>query len=262
MPGGQNTDAPGTRQPLNNSAPASTIAPDVAQRSAPPILDRRSVPNLLTGLRLVLATVFVVLLSFYRHGQSPEFVPLLAAVLFAVAAGTDALDGILARRWDAISVFGRVMDPFADKILVMGAFIVLAGPGFSAAGVALPGTSVAVTDSHAAHVSGVSPWMAVVILARELLVTSLRGMVEARGESFAATFTGKLKMVVQSVGAPLILLLVWMHAVDPNGNDWAVGANRLAAWAVVLVTVWSTVPYTTRAVRIIKSASPRGGGGT
>jgi len=206
-------------------------------------LDRRDVPNALTVLRLLLTGVFVVVLSFYSHGHSAGGLALLAAILFTVAAVTDALDGYLARRWDAVSVFGRVMDPLADKVLVLGAFILLAGPGF--ASVMLDGSRV--------QVSGVAPWMAVVILARELLITSLRGMVESRGVSFAATWSGKAKMIAQSVVLPVILVLVWMHSREPDDAAWAPRVCAALALATTLLTAGSAIPYITRAMQVLRA---------
>ncbi len=86
----------------------------------------RQVPNILTVLRLVLAAVFFIVLNQYRYdsGRS-ESLLLTAGVIFILAALTDAADGYLARRWHVESTFGRIMDPFCDKVLVIGAFIYL-----------------------------------------------------------------------------------------------------------------------------------------
>lgn len=187
-------------------------------------------PNALTSLRLGLAVVFVVLLS---SGSLSATVLSAAAALFVVAALTDALDGWLARRLNAITPFGRVMDPFADKVLVLSAFVLLAGPGFHDGEVQL---------------SGVRPWMAVVVLARELLVTSLRGLVESRGGDFSATVSGKLKMIVQSIAVPAILACVSI------GEGWSLGAATIIAWIVTIVTIWSGAPYVIRAIPLLKES--------
>lgn len=154
----------------------------------------RHVPNALTAFRLVLAAVFFGLLSFYQYEGRGD--PVLLSTAFAVyvaALVTDWLDGYLARRWDAGSAFGRVVDPFADKILVLGAFIFFSGKNFI----------IPVDAEHAGDaasrwvvktITGVAPWMVVLLLARELLVTSLRGMSEAGGQSFGAVWAGKFKM--------------------------------------------------------------------
>jgi CDP-diacylglycerol--glycerol-3-phosphate 3-phosphatidyltransferase len=168
---------------------------------------RRWVPNAITLSRLVLSLVFFFQLTLWRcpsnwtggpHGVGADQVwrLWLAAACFGIAAGTDALDGYLARRWGAVTRFGRIMDPFADKILVVGAFVMLAGPQFSIE-----------TQGRLVQITGVETWMVVVILGRELLVTSIRAVLEAEGKDFSASFSGKLKMVVQSIAIPLVLIV-------------------------------------------------------
>jgi CDP-diacylglycerol--glycerol-3-phosphate 3-phosphatidyltransferase len=160
---------------------------------------------------------------------------LVAAIIFIIAAATDALDGHLARRWNAISQFGRVMDPFADKILVVGAFVILAGPAFLWAS----------PDSTPRQASGIAPWMAVLVLARELLVTSLRAVLESQGRDFSATTSGKLKMVAQSFAVPAILLLCAL--ADPFHSSTR-AAILTIAYATVAITLVSGVPYVRRAL--------------
>lgn len=201
---------------------------------------KAKLPNALTMLRLLLAAGLFTLLATALAppdaaagftGQTATLC--FAAVLFVVAALTDALDGYLARRWNAVSLFGRVMDPFADKILILGSFLLMAGPAF-----ALP-------DGLA--LTGFTPWMVVLILARELLVTTLRGVYERAGVDFSATASGKLKMILQSVAIPAIFLIL---AFAPAGTGTpARYAVLTLAWGVVVVTVWSGVPYILRARR-------------
>ena len=187
-------------------------------------------PNALVWLRLVLAGVFVALLSGDPLG-SPA-VLLTAMAIFIVAALTDMLDGKLARAWDCVSRFGRIMDSFADKVLVLGAFVMLAGPSFAAA----DGSAM-----ETRQMSGVYPWMAVVILGRELLITSLRGLVEGEGGDFSAVWAGKWKMVAQSVSIPLILLvLATMSSGTEAPGRWIID---ITAWATVVITVASAIPY-------------------
>ena len=196
---------------------------------------------MLTAARLGLAVSFFATLAWPRPCENQR-VMLLAAIVFVIAALTDALDGFLARRWNAVSIYGRIMDPFADKVLVLGAFIMLAGAGFEAGG---------------RQMSGVAPWMVVVILARELLVTSIRGVCESRGIDFSATLTGKLKMILQSAAVPMILLVLvlGLNIRDPHlDGDTAHEINRVIAWVVTVVTAWSGVPYVRRAVRELSKA--------
>src|SRR5205814_6728850 len=83
----------------------------------------RHVPNILTGSRLVLAGAFFVILSFYQYeGRGDPFLMTSAFIIYILALVSDFLDGYLARKWEVPSAFGRVVDPFADKILVLGSF--------------------------------------------------------------------------------------------------------------------------------------------
>lgn len=213
--------------------PQDTPPPN--DRLAPPSPIRQQIPNALTCLRIALAALLIVVLSLadFRAGSTARPLMWVALIAFVVAALSDALDGMLARKWQVISRFGRVMDPFADKVLVLGAFVLLAGAQLSVQ--PEPGKPFI-------QLSGVAPWMVMVILGRDLLVTSLRGMVEGAGGSFAAISAGKIKMVVQSVAIPIILLTLAV------ANDPASGPARtiilVCAWAATLVTAWSAIPYT------------------
>lgn len=220
---------------------------------------KRSLPNALTMARVGLALAFFGCLVGYRYDRSPvlngepDWVLLAAAAVFVLAAITDALDGHLARKWGVVSLFGRVMDPFADKLLVLGGFVCLAGGMFTIEG----------SQRQVVQVSAVYPVMAVVVLARELLITSLRGAFESRGVSFAATASGKWKMILQSVCIPLVLVVLGTTPVvrfTEAGID-RVGAGRViqaVVWPTVIVTVWSGFPYVLRAIR--QSASLHGSG--
>src|SRR4051812_37881326 len=134
----------------------------------------RHVPNLLTGSRLVLAAVFFAMLGYYQHDVSGRHADILwlniALVIYVIAVITDFLDGYLARKWKVEGVFGRIVDPFVDKVLVLGSFIFFAGKNFI-----VPDIDKYSIPSNVRTITGVVPWMVVVILARELLVTSLRG---------------------------------------------------------------------------------------
>ena len=208
----------------------STPPPGATPQPNPPTW----LPNALVWLRLVLAGVFVGLLSF-EPLASPA-VLLAAMAIFIVAALTDMLDGKLARAWNCVSRFGRIMDSFADKILVLGAFVILAGPAFAHHQ----------PDAPPLQASGVYPWMAVLILGRELLITSLRGLVEGEGGDFSAIWVGKWKMVAQSVAIPLILLVLALFRWGPGApGRWVID---LTAWATVLITVASAIPYITKAM--------------
>lgn len=215
-----------------------------ARGNADPRSDyRRWLPNALTVVRLVIALGFFVLLAVWTYPMRqlvvspahPVWQYLIAAGLFGLAALTDAIDGPLARRWHVVSTFGRVMDPFADKILVLGAFIMLAGPNFT----------FDAEGQRPLQVSGVLPWMVVVMLGRELLVTSLRGILEARGVAFGADGWGKAKMILQACAVPAILMLLGVTNVQRG--EWGRFAIDAVVWTTVIVTAVSGVPYVLRA---------------
>lgn len=228
------------------------------------------IPNLLTAGRIVIAIVFFAVLGTWDVRQSPilegggtDAKLLLAAGLFVLAAITDALDGYLARRWNAVSTFGRIMDPFADKVLVLGAFVLLAGPGFVCQ-VQIPDAGPATRlgmkpagETWAWSISGVQPWMVILILARELLVTSIRGVVEGQGGTFAATWSGKWKMILQCVCVPAVLVL--LNVPPGNGEsdvNWPWRAIQVIVGGTVLVTAWSGVPYVLRAMKALRTSKP------
>lgn len=198
---------------------------------------RAAIPNAITLLRLVVAAGFFLALAVGLGSErSIRFWGNVAVWMFIFAAITDVIDGWLARRWQVVSVFGRVMDPVVDKVLVLGAFIFLAAPPFSAAE---PGRLV----------SAIAPWMVVVILARELLVTSVRGVLEAEGIAFGADRWGKIKMLIQSVTVPVSLFVAVNELAQP-GSAWTWLRNGLV-WGTVIATTLSAVPYVVRGQRLL-----------
>ncbi len=148
-------------------------------------------PNRITAIRFLGALLLFLLLGLIEELTfEPRTVMLLygaCTVLFIAVAATDWLDGWLARRSGQVTAFGRIADPFVDKILVLGSFVFLAG---------LP---------HSAQY--VPTWLVVLVLARELLVTGMRGYVESLGLAFAADRWGKLKMVLQCIAIGAVLAL-------------------------------------------------------
>ncbi len=140
-----------------------------------------------------------------------------AFVVFLVAASTDWVDGYLARRYGMVTTLGRILDPFADKIIVCGTFIFLA---------AIP---------EMQHY--LPAWMVVVIVGRELLVTALRSFLEQQGADFSANMAGKLKMVLQCVAIGVALYFL-SYAADsvPDVIEYSLIAS---VWAAVLLTLYS-----------------------
>jgi len=199
----------------------------------------RHVPNALTASRLLLAAVFFAMLAYYQNqgpleGRTDVVWLNSALIIYLIALVTDFLDGYLARRWKVEGVFGRVVDPFVDKVLVLGTFIFFAGRNFAA-------------------ITGVVPWMVVVILARELLVTSLRGSMEDIGEAFGAQLSGKLKMGFQSAAILVILIYVnYRVRLDPDALRYATFLRDIAIWGTVAITVASGLMYVQKAVTLFR----------
>jgi CDP-diacylglycerol--glycerol-3-phosphate 3-phosphatidyltransferase len=209
----------------------------------------RHVPNALTGARLVLAVLFFALLGFYQYeGRGDPSLLNIAFTIYVIALITDFLDGYLARKWKVEGAFGRVVDPFVDKVLVLGSFIIFAGKNFI-----IPDVE---HQMVVRTITGVAPWMVVLILARELLVTSFRGMSEGGGQNFGAAFSGKLKMVFQSVTILVILIYVNYFARN-HGRSGEAGFRcfrDFCIWATLVVTVVSGLLYVQRAVAMFRQS--------
>ena len=162
-----------------------------------------NLPNALTMLRILAVPVVVVaLLVEMPNGD------VIAAAVFAAAALTDGLDGYIARSRNSVTTFGKLMDPLADKLLIIGALVSLVS------------------------LNRLEAWVAMVIIAREIAVTILRTIAAERGIVIAASWLGKLKTVLQI--AAVIALIVANPA--PLGVD-------LLVYAALAVTVLSGADY-------------------
>jgi len=218
-------------------------------------------PNQLTVARIGLAGLFFLLLGLYGDGGrwvSADGKPIFddkmllnaAFGVYILAGITDVLDGYFARKWNLTSAFGRIADPFVDKVLVIGAFVMLAGQNFLL-GMATPilPMPLAGAPGNFEHSlphwltggmsSAVQAWMVVVILARELLVSAVRGYSESQGVKFPATQAGKIKMLVQSVA---ICTVLFQLANVPD-VPWAVIVKVSVVWLAVVATVISGLCY-------------------
>ncbi len=206
-----------------------------------------NLPNKLTLSRLALAFIFFVLLGLYQPGLSWGRWLLLAALgLYVVSALTDIADGYIARKYNLVTAFGRMVDPFVDKVLVVGAFTMLAGANFAAPG---PGYNLDLPDWLTGNMTtGVQAWMVVLILSREFAVTAVRGYSESQGLEFPATSAGKLKMFTQSVAICTVLVQV---AFLPR-TTWAIAVRTLAVWLAVVVTVISAAAYFKKTARLMR----------
>lgn len=160
-------------------------------------------PNKLTILRVVLIPVFIIFMLY----EITPFARFIALGIFVLAFFTDFLDGYLARKNEQVTNFGKIIDPLADKILVMAALVCLN-----------------VLDV-------VSPWVTIVILAREFMVSGIRIAAASEGTVIAASKWGKVKTIWQFVAICVALLLGCGLITD------------IGMWIAVALTVISGVDY-------------------
>lgn len=199
----------------------------------PPKTSVWNVPNQVTVSRLVLTLVLFVLLGLQWY--------LASLLVFIVAASTDWVDGYWARKYGQVTQLGRILDPFADKLIICGTYIYLS---------AVPPTDAGVSPS------GIAVWVTVLVVGRELLVTALRSFVEGHGGDFSAKWIGKWKMVAQCVAAVLSMAQLTYLAAD--GREWDVAppqwlfyALLAFVWVTVLLTLYSAVVYVMAAVQML-----------
>jgi len=196
----------------------------------------RHIPNILTMGRLVLTVVFLVMIllapKYYADGERPfpGFLD-VAFIIFIIAGLTDIADGIAARRLNVTSKFGRMVDPLADKILVCGAFTCFALIGEPKLFDLEPG-SLAVIH-----------WGTLgVLAAREIYVTVLRHIAEARGINFAATISGKIKMFLQSFAIGTVII----RMAHVQNAAWGYWFTSVVFVLMLIVTVISGIRATQR----------------
>ena len=166
-----------------------------------------NLPNRLTILRVALIPAFVALCMI-----ETELTQVLAALTFILASVTDWMDGWYARKYSQETDFGKLMDPMADKLLVMAALIALVAQGRA-------------------------PWLAaMVILAREFVISGIRLVATAQGRVIAADKLGKYKTALQMLAIPMLIL-------SPLLGAWCAVGGEIALWASVALAVASCVHY-------------------
>jgi len=176
-----------------------------------------NLPNSITLSRIAAVPVFIWLLSAHSPIQTPGHQELAAAALFILAAITDGLDGYFARRRQQITTIGMLLDPLADKLFVTAAYIVLV----------------------AYNPRIVPPWIAVLIVGREFLVSGLRSIAAAEGFTIAASDIGKLKTVIQIVS---VVAAILAHRWDYwNWFGFIVAVRLIAYTSIYWMTVVSIV---------------------
>ncbi len=177
---------------------ASTIRQDIL-----------NVPNLLTMFRIVLIPVVCLLI----YDGSPRSC-LLAFSFFTVASATDWLDGYIARKQNLVSMTGKFLDPLADKLLVMAALVFLVALG------------------------RVDQWLVVIILAREITITSLRAMAATEGMVIAAGEGGKFKTAFQMLGL-IGLIIHYSYDLDYGFTTIRFNFHRTGFWLLAISVIFS-----------------------
>ena len=137
---------------------------------------------------------------------------LVAFIIFVAASFTDMLDGKIARKYNLVTNFGKIMDPLADKVLVYSAFCLM------------------VPDP-------VPGWMLIIILAREFLVAGVRTVAASEGIVIAAAMSGKIKTVLQMIAVCMLLIAPVINAA------WFLTLSKVVLWAALVMTVVSGVQY-------------------
>lgn len=162
-----------------------------------------NLPNKLTLLRIILVPVFVVMYLYEMY--IPAF------IVFIVASITDMLDGKIARKYNLVTNFGKIMDPLADKILVYAAFCIFVAEG------------------------KVASWMLIIILFREFIVAGMRTVAASEGIVIAAGMTGKIKTVLQMIAVPLLIISSLHNVISILA--------QVFLWASLFMTVISGIEY-------------------
>ncbi|MFL5841172.1 MAG: CDP-diacylglycerol--glycerol-3-phosphate 3-phosphatidyltransferase [Thermoleophilaceae bacterium] len=177
-----------------------------------------------TSLRIILTPVVVGLVLL--DGTDPKTAADVAATLFCLAAATDWVDGRLARRWGLTTNLGSFLDTTADKLLVTGGLVALIA------------------------VERASPWIALIIIGRELVIMGLRGLIATEGTVMKPSPLGKLKTTVQFLAIAVAIVRPW----DPVGGLFVDEWLMLAA---AVVTVASAVEYIARSSDLLSLGSAR-----
>lgn len=189
------------------------------------------IPNILTFARLVLTIVFLIMILYAPYAANKPFFLDISFVVFVTAGLTDIIDGPVARRLNVTSKFGRMLDPLADKVLVCGAFIcfaIIKEPQLFDFG---PVTMAIIRWSIAG-----------ILMLREIYVTILRHIAEARGVNFAATISGKVKMFLQSFAISTVII----KAAHVQTAVWGYWFTTIVFALMLTVTVVSGLRATRR----------------
>ncbi len=191
----------------------------------------RFIPNILTFGRLALTIVFLIMILYSPQAENKTFFLHITFIVFVIAGVTDFIDGIVARKFNVASKFGRMIDPLVDKILVCGAFICFALIGEPR------------LFGFERETLAVIHWsVAGILILREVYVTTLRHIAEARGINFAATFSGKAKMIIQCFAIGTVVIKM-THVQTATWGYWF---TTITFITMLIVTIISGLRATQR----------------
>ncbi len=180
---------------------------------------RMNLPNVLTLARFVMVPVFMLFLNFNTSETT-----LIALLIFLLAALTDFLDGFLARKFDQVTIFGKFIDPMADKLLMVAAWLAFIETG------------------------DLSAIAAMILIGRELLVTGLRVLAAAQGTVISAGPLGKLKTVIHMI---MVIVILGSHLFD--GGPWMLFFKATLVWASIIISFVSGLQYFYKAKKLFFS---------
>ncbi len=168
-----------------------------------------NLPNILASFRILLAPLMFWLLvnrdQAIFEGIHVSWIDYMTALVFVIASVTDFFDGFIARNWNQMTKLGAVLDPLADKLLTLAAFLGLM------------------------YIDRANPWAILIILSREFFITGVRVVAAGEGKSVASTFAGKSKTVAQMFAIGFLLM------------NWPYG--DLLLWIAVVLTLYSGYEY-------------------
>jgi len=177
-----------------------------------------NIANILTVARVALVPIFLV---FLLVDSIQNF--MIALIIFSIAALTDFLDGYIARKYNMITKFGKLIDPLADKLLTVSAFIALT------------------------CLKLINPWIVIVIISREFIITGFRSLAAAEGKVIAASYFGKLKTVCQITTIITILLSQYWGFIDK------LYLVDIFSWITLVITVLSATDYIAKNIDVVKN---------
>jgi len=183
-----------------------------------------NLPNILSCVRILIVPILVTVLLTEFEGKEA-----VGLGLFLIAALTDLLDGWIARRWNLVTRLGKLLDPAADKILTSAAFISLVELGLAPA------------------------WVVVTIVSREFAISTLRGVAATQNLVIAASWSGKVKTVIQVIAISLLIVHEGLGVWAPYG--------RFTLYVALAVSIYSGIEYAVRYARNLLGSSPRAAGG-